>query len=131
MEVLDPQIWSNIPNDVLMRHILSALPIDTRMALRLKPNRISKSRLEAYEGYITKIQRPEIFVSLDDNKQFRKITYSLKIKQKIYICEVCGHSDLEQLYIIEQEIGGSFFHVFIIRVLQRTRVIHRSHILHN
>jgi hypothetical protein len=43
---MDPTIWSALPNDVLFENILPFCDIDTRLALKIKPRRLSLARFE-------------------------------------------------------------------------------------
>jgi hypothetical protein len=125
---MDLALLNDLPHEVLRRHILSALPIDHRLAFRVRPNRISKTDLDIYERCL-KIQKPtKMSMTVVGNNSMRKIIVTFTIGKKSFSCEYTVEIDHEEICVINKEDDGDIFQIFIVKMPKNERTIHRSHI---
>jgi hypothetical protein len=80
------ELWAQLPYDIITTHILSKLPIDLRLELKLKPQKISKDIVENLHKKLQEIksppaiyyeQKPDGFTTfIEVRKMINKLQYS-------------------------------------------------------
>ncbi len=73
----------HLPFEIVVNHILPKLPIDTRLALNIPPNKFCKSFLNKYE-YLCENKNNISFIEVSLQENIRYIDFRIQIKNKLY-----------------------------------------------
>jgi hypothetical protein len=78
--------WSNIPNDIIYQKILPLLPIDTKLSLKIKPQKIPDDIITNLQNELNKIEnRPFIYHLNCSLSNIRFIDIRKIIANKTYV----------------------------------------------
>ena len=138
------EIWKRMPEDVLMVHIFSKLPIDLRRALGVPPNKWTRAQKAEHERLLAGVRSPETtYMRTDDDDRMIRLKGNITIADKLHVVKygVEYEFEFEETTVVVMDAvppdnadnantgwDGSG-DVFTVRKQFGERTLHRSHIL--
>jgi hypothetical protein len=128
---MDNELWKELPQDILIVHILSRLDIDTRISLKVKPMKIDKKIIENFEKNC-KIQIPIInYCKIDERQSLTEIEMNLELPNGKYLIQFFISYNFEEIYVIKKRaINGDIVQIFILKYnYALNRITSRAHVI--
>jgi hypothetical protein len=108
--------WSHLPDEVIYQQILPLLPIDTKLSLKVKPQKLSNNIIENLQIEINKIKNKPYIYHINSslrNLRFIDIRKIIADKTYVYWKFFVGEND-EYVYtqsaqdIVDDKISNSY-----------------------